>query len=208
MTAGRKNAVSLSQDWCTPPKYVRAIRRFFSGDITLDPCSNEHSIVRADVEYQLPEMDGLAAPWNYRNVFVNPPYGADRERGTTISDWLHKCAEAHAKFGAEVLALIPVATNTRHWKRYVWGAATAVAFLYDTRLRFLVNGRDGGKGAPMSCAMVYWGLQYERFENIFLRFGAVVEVRHLRDKDIGMGEHPGLFESEEIWTSVNIASQN
>ena len=48
----------------------------------------------------------------------------------------------------------------------------AVAFLYDTRLRFLVNGRDGGKGAPMSCAMVYWGLQYERFEKIFVRFGA------------------------------------
>ncbi len=208
MTAGRKNAASLSQDWCTPPKYVRAIRRFFSGTIALDPCSNEYSLVGADVEYKLPDVDGLAVPWDFNTVFVNPPYGADRERGTTISDWLYKCAEAHSKFGAEVLALVPVATNTRHWKRYIWSAATAVAFLYDTRLRFLVDGRDSGKGAPMSCAMAYWGLHYERFESVFLRFGAVVDVRHLREKDIGVGEHPSLFEQEEIRTSAVVASQN
>jgi len=69
-----------------------------------------------------------------------------------------------------------------------------VAFLYDTRLRFLVNGRDGGKGAPMACAMVYWGQDYERFESIFLPFGAVVNVEHLHDKDVGTGEQSSLFQ--------------
>ncbi|MYA22577.1 MAG: N-6 DNA methylase, partial [Gemmatimonadetes bacterium] len=172
MTAGRNNAEVLSQHWCTPPKYVNAIREFFAESVTLDPCSNRHSIVEATVEYSLPEIDGLSASWNYPTIFVNPPYGRDRDRGTTIRDWLRKCTEAHLQHGVEVLALVPVATNTRHWKQYVFGAATAVAFLYDTRLRFLVNGRDGGKGAPMSCAMVYWGPQYERFEKIFVRFGA------------------------------------
>lgn len=185
MTAGRSNASSLSQHWCTPPKYVNAIREVFSGTIELDPCSNEHSVVRAKVEYSLPRVDGLKAEWSYATIFVNPPYGADRERGTTIRDWLRKCAEAHSKHGAEVLALVPVATNTRHWKLYVWGAATAVAFLYDTRLRFLVAGRDAGKGAPMACAMVYWGRQYERFESVFLKFGATVDVRHLHSKEVG-----------------------
>jgi len=197
MTAGRNNAQPLSQNWCTPPKYVDAIRRFFSGTIALDPCSNEHSIVRAEVEYSLPHTDGLAASWNFPTVFVNPPYGSDRERGTTIRDWLRKCAETHAKHGTEVLALVPVATNTRHWKLYVWGAATAVAFLYDTRLRFLVDGKAGGKGAPMSCAIVYWGPRYERFEKMFLRFGAVVDVTHLHDKDVGVGAHPTLFDRGE-----------
>lgn len=185
MTAGRNNAGSLSQNWCTPPKYVDAIRRFFGGSIALDPCSNRHSIVKARVEYCLPKTNGLVASWNYPTIYVNPPYGSDRERGTTIRDWLCKCDEAHAKHGAEVLALVPVATNTRHWKQYVFGAATAVAFLYDTRLRFLVEGKDGGKGAPMSCAMIYWGPQYERFEKTFIRFGAVVDVRHLHDKPVG-----------------------
>ena len=202
MTAGRNNAESLSQNWCTPPKYVDAIRRFFSGSIALDPCSNRFSIVKAGVEYCLPETNGLAASWDYPTIYVNPPYGSDRERGTTIRDWLRKCAEARSKHGAEVLALVPVATNTRHWKQFVFGAATAVAFLYDTRLRFLVDGKDGGKGAPMSCAMIYWGPQYQRFEKVFLRFGAVVDVRHLHGKEVGVGDQPSLFENERNANAV------
>ena len=47
----------------------------------------------------------------------------------------------------------------------------------------------------MSCAMIYWGSRYERFEKTFLCFGAVVDLRHLRGKLIGMGEHADLFES-------------
>ena len=185
MTAGRSNVEALSKHWCTPPKYVNAIRDFFRGTISLDPCSNRHSIVRASVEYSLPGTDGLSASWDYPTVFVNPPYGKDRERGTTIRDWLRRCSQAHGEHDAEVLALVPVATNTRHWKQFVFGAATGIAFLYDTRLRFLVNGRDEGKGAPMSCAMVYWGPRYERFKVVFIRFGAVVDVRHLHGRPVG-----------------------
>ncbi len=85
-----------------------------------------------------------------------------------------------------MLALVPVATNTKHWKDYVFGVADAIAFLYDTRLRFLVEGKDGGKGAPMSCAMIYWGEHIERFEDIFLPFGAVVDLRGLHEKPVGM----------------------
>ena len=186
MTAGR-TVSSLSQDWCTPPRYVKAVREFFGGAIDLDPCSNAHSIVRAKTEYRPQEIDGLHARWDFPTVYVNPPYGADRQRGTTIKDWLRKCAEAHHEYQAEVLALVPVATNTRHWKLYVWGAAAGAAFLYDTRLRFLVNGQDSGKGAPMSCAMVYWGGNYDRFFEVFLRFGAVVDCRNLHGKPVGIG---------------------
>lgn len=187
--------------------YVKAVRDFFEGQIDLDPCSNQHSIVRAKVEYRLPRQDGLKESWDFATIYVNPPYGADRERGTTIKDWLRRCADAHRKHGAEVLALVPVATNTRHWKFYVWGAATAVAFLYDTRLRFLVNGRDGGKGAPMSCAMVYWGNDSDRFANVFLKFGAVVDLEHLHGKQVGYGMEASLplpFVSE---TRSNYAKQ-
>ena len=198
MTAGRNNAGSLSQHWCTPPKYVSAIRQLFDGVIALDPCSNEYSIVKADVEYCLPHVDGLSATWDASTVFVNPPYGRDRKRGTGIRDWLRKCSESNSQFGAEVLALVPVATNTWHWKDFVFGAAVAVAFLYDTRLRFLENGKDGGKGAPMSCAMIYWGSNYQRFENVFIRFGAVVDLRHLQGRQIGTHENLPLFDTGEI----------
>ena len=137
---------SLSRDWGTPPKYINAVKNVFGGEIALDPCSNKKSIVGARVEYMLPEADGLKASWDYRTIYVNPPYGADRTFGTTIKHWLRRCSEAHHQYGSEVLALVPVATNTGHWKKYVWTNATAVAFLYDTRLRFLVGGKDQGKG--------------------------------------------------------------
>ena len=185
MTAGRNSAESLSQHWCTPPKYVSAIRAFFGGTIALDPCSNRFSIVGAEVEYLLPQVDGLKSSWNYPTVFINPPYGRDRRRGTSILDWLRKAADAYGRYGSEVLALVPVAPNTMHWKRYVFGAATSIAFLYDTRLKFLVDGRPGGKGAPMACAMLYWGPHYQRFEDHFLEFGAVCDIRHLQGKPIG-----------------------
>lgn len=184
MTAGR-SVNSTSRDWCTPKNYVGVVKRFFDGQIDLDPCSNEYSIVHAQTEYMLPKNDGLKESWNYKTIYVNPPYGADRERGTTIKHWLYRCAEANRKFGSEVLALIPVASNTSRWKEYVWGRATAVCFLYDTRLRFLINGKDEGKGAPMSCAIVYWGSNYERFSEMFLELGAVVDLRPLKGRIIG-----------------------
>lgn len=184
MTAGR-NVNSQSVDWCTPLKYVQAVKKVFKGDIELDPCSNMWSIVNAVNEFRLPNQDGLKKQWNYKTIYVNPPYGADRVRNTTIKNWLYKCAQAHKDFEAEVLALIPVASNTSHWKEYVWGKATAVCFLYDTRLKFLENGSDEGKGAPMACSMVYWGKNYETFFEVFIEFGAVLDLRELQGKYIG-----------------------
>jgi hypothetical protein len=175
MSAGRK-INTQNQNWGTPPKYVRAVREFFDGSIDLDPCSNEHSVVNATVEYRLPSQDGLKETWNFEKIYVNPPYGADRERGTRIIHWLSRCAKAHERFSSQVLALVPVATNTLHWKKYVFPLAASITFLYDTRLKFLESGKDGGKGAPMSCAMVYWGTRSERFKATFSAFGAVVDL--------------------------------
>lgn len=184
MTAGRK-VNSENQSWGTPLKYIKAIKKFFGGSIALDPCSNQYSIVGAETEFMLPQNDGLREEWNYPTIYMNPPYGADRERGTTIKNWLVKCAVTHQKYGSEILALIPVATNTGHWKQSIFGKAKAICFLYDTRLKFLENGNDGGKGAPMACAMIYWGKDYDKFYNIFIDYGAVVDLSHLIDQEIG-----------------------
>jgi hypothetical protein len=116
---------------------------------------------------------------------VNPPYGIDKKRGTSIKNWLRRCATAHKEYRSEVLALVPVATNTGHWKNYVFGKATGVCFLYDTRLKFLVNGQNGGKGAPMSCAMIYWGKDFDRFFGVFKKFGAVIDLRPLKGRKFG-----------------------
>jgi len=184
VTAGR-TVISQSVTWCTPAKYVDAVKEVFGGAVSLDPCSNEWSIVNAETEYRLPSHDGLHESWDYPTIYVNPPYGTDKERGTRIKDWLYKCAYAHKHHEAEVLALVPVAANTSHWKQYVWGQATAVCFLYDTRLRFLVEGKDEGKGAPMACAMIYWNKNLDVFLKVFDQFGAVVDLRPLQGRIIG-----------------------
>ena len=184
MTAGR-TVNSQNVDWCTPNRYVKAVKQVFGGAIELDPCSNKWSIVKANKEFSLPKNDGLVESWKYKTIYVNPPYGADRKKGTTIKHWLYKCTDATDRFHSEVLALIPVATNTSHWKECIWGKATAVCFLYETRLKFLENGNIEGRGAPMSCAMVYWGKNYEIFFNVFLKFGAVIDLRKLKDKIMG-----------------------
>ena len=184
MSAGR-TVNSQSQSWGTPHKYVDAIKKIFNGEISLDPCSNEHSVVNAQVEFMLPDRDGLHEEWNYPTIYMNPPYGADRERGTTIKHWLAKCSSTYKKYGSEILALVPVATNTKHWKSSVFGAANAICFLYDTRLKFLENGNGKGKGAPMACAMIYWGINYKKFYDVFIEYGAVVDISDLIDKEIG-----------------------
>lgn len=185
MTAGR-HVNTLSQSWGTPPKYVNAIKQFWNGHIGLDPCSNEYSVVHADIEYLLPKNDGLKEEWNSKTIYVNPPYGSDRERGTTIKDSLAKCVNSHKKYGADIIALVPVAPNTGHWKKFVFGQANAICFLYDTRLRFLENGQDVGKGAPMACCLIYWGTDIERFMEHFLEYGATVDISSLQSKNIGL----------------------
>ncbi len=184
MTAGRSNS-SDKKDWGTPPKYVKAVRKVFGGKIDLDPCSNEFSIVDAETEYKLPSQDGLLESWDFPTIYVNPPYGYDSESGTSINDWLKRCADAHQIYGSEVIALVPVAANTGHWKKHVFGRATAIAFLYDTRLKFLENGKEGGKGAPMACAAIYWGNNYQNFYDVFIYHGAVVNIRPLMEEVIG-----------------------
>lgn len=184
MTAGRQS-VSKKKDWQTPIKYVNAVKEVFGGVVHLDPCSSQYSIVNAEVEYMLPKHDGLSQVWNFQTIFVNPPYGNDPERGTKIIDWLRKCDEANKVFDSEVIALIPVATNTAHWKKYIYGKAAGICFLYDTRLKFLVEGKDEGKGAPMSCAMIYWGSNFQHFFNVFIQYGAVIDIRPLQGIKIG-----------------------
>jgi len=197
MSAGR-NVNSQSQSWGTPLKYVKAIITFFGGSISLDPCSNEYSIVNAETEFMLPHNDGLREEWNYPTIYINPPYGADREKGTTIKNWLAKCALSHKKYNSEILALVPVATNTGHWKQSVFGRARAICFLYDTRLKFLENGSDVGKGAPMACAMIYWGQDFDRFFEVFIEYGAVVDISNLLGKDIGHKQSNLKFKSKNI----------
>ncbi|MCL2620263.1 MAG: hypothetical protein FWD97_04940 [Defluviitaleaceae bacterium] len=160
-------------------KYVDAIKEVWGGNISLDPCSSTYSIVGADIEFLLPDKDGLNEEWDFPTVYVNPPYGSDKERKTNIRHWFKKIAETYHKYDNEIIALVPVATNTQHWKKYVFPVASSICFLYDTRLKFIIGGTDNNKGAPMSCCMIYYGKENDLFMEIFSKFGAVVPLSEI-----------------------------
>lgn len=176
MTAGRRVNTS-SQDWCTPPHILKAISKFYNGEIDLDPCSNQFSIVKAKTEFKLPYQDGLKEEWNYKHIFVNPPYGRNRENNTSIKDWLNKCLEAKEKYNSEVIVLVPVATNTSHWKEYVFGRADMICFLSDTRLKFMLNGEIVKKGASMACCIIYYGDRCQEFIENFKELGNALHLK-------------------------------
>jgi hypothetical protein len=168
LTAGRNSGYNKI-DWNTPQKYVDAILAVF-GEVDLDPCSNDNSIVPAYYKYILP-MDGLKLNWNCFRTYVNPPYGRNPD-GTTIYDWLKKCHDEVVENPVRsVMALIPVATNTKHWKEFVFNA-NVICFLEDTRLKFRINDSEDNKGSSMACAMVLWGNKYEaKFIEVFNSHG-------------------------------------
>jgi hypothetical protein len=171
MTAGRKSTIN-KQDWNTPWKYMDAVKRTFLR-IDLDPCSNSGSIVPAGRKIVLPENGLLVDWWTYENIYVNPPYGRSEDK-TTIYDWLSKCYDASQKGGRNVISLIPVATNTKHWKEFVF-KADVICFLNDTRLKFRMNGNEVNKGSSIACAMIYWGNNSDRFIEVFNEFGNCVK---------------------------------
>ena len=173
MSAGRK-AVSNKKDWNTPPKYINVITKFL-GEIELDPCSNELSLINSKEKIILPK-DGLKETWNYKTIYVNPPYGRDIERKTSIKDWVIKADESHKNFNSEIIMLIPVATNTSHYKDIIFKTSDGICFLSDTRLKFMIDGKLSKKGAPMSCAIIYWGRNYEKFEKEFSLYGKCFKI--------------------------------
>ena len=176
MTISRKN-VSDNKDWCTPPKYIELVNRYFDNNIDLDPCSNIFSMIDAKNKYMLP-IDGLNESWNYKNIYVNPPYGRYKG-GTTIYDWLEKGLESHLKYNSKLLYLIPVATNTKHYKELIFKNAMGICFLADTRLRFYNNGEEYKKGSPMACAMILYGDcdDYVKFEELFKSVGFCIKIK-------------------------------
>lgn len=173
-SVGRNN-ISEKKDWNTPPKYVKLINEFF-GEIDLDPCSNEYSLINSKIKYLLP-TDGLKESWNYNKIFVNPPYGRVKGGSTSIYDWIKRGVDAYYN-GSEIIYLIPVSTNTSYFKELIFIHASGICFLNDTRLKFWSEGKEDKKGAPMACCFIYFGNNYQKFEESFSASGKCLKINH------------------------------
>lgn len=172
MSAGRRNN-SDKKDWNTPPKYINPIKHFFGGQIDLDPCSNKFSLVNAKQNFVYPVEDGLVQPWEGNKIFINPPYG--RSGGKSLYDWFKKGLSEFNK-EKEMIFLVPVATNTKHFKDIIFKYFSSICFLSDTRLKFYNEGIEDKKGAPMACCLCYLGHRKNAFHETFCTFGKVFDI--------------------------------
>jgi len=157
----------------TPPIVLDALRPM--GRISLDPCSNERSIVPARTRFVLPAHDGLAEPWATTKrgarrsglVFVNPPYGKH------LPAWTAKII-AESRAGAEIVALVPGRIDAR-WYRDARRTCAARAE-WRGRMRFL--GRRGT--APFPVVIFYWGTRTDLFERALEGYADVTRSRGRR----------------------------
>jgi len=154
-----------TDSWATPLSLVRLVHAFFGGPPTLDPCSNEHSIVGAQRTFTK-EDDGLAQRWPAGKIYVNPPYGRP------LATWIERCYVEALRGPSEVLLLIPARTSNRSFQRYVYPPRSAATCFWDGRVEFRLDGTRHA-AAPFSNLLVYYGQDVARFRQIFHEHGAI-----------------------------------
>lgn len=129
---GSRPAGWSSDDWATPPEFVRDLEREF-GPFHIDPCCKRRT-AKAPRFFTLAD-NGLAQVWRGR-VFLNPPYSKPLP-------WVKKAARVTASGQCPlVVALLPVNTDTRWFHDYVLPFAE-LRWLRG-RIRFL-----GWEGTPI-----------------------------------------------------------
>lgn len=99
-----------SDQWATPPALIAELEQEF-GAFDLDPCCRRET-AKAPA-WADKEINGLDKPW-FGRVFLNPPY-------SDPGPWLEKaCSEVESGRAALVVALIPCATETWWFHKFVW----------------------------------------------------------------------------------------
>jgi hypothetical protein len=188
MVSGRK-AISLKKNWNTPKKQVDLAVSFFKEiglNIELDPATNENSLVAAEIKFMLP-IDGLKEEWNYKSIWLNPPYGIDKNRKTNLKKWIEKAYNTYIKYDNEILMLIPAVTNTSTFQNIIFNVKKGgMCFLKDTRLRFLDsdnNNNEDKKGSPIGICVVYFGKNYEIFEKIYSKSGKCFKINNKNENN-------------------------
>jgi hypothetical protein len=87
-----------SVGWCTPPEILDPVYEVL-GEIGLDPCSNENSLVKSHRRWSLPADDALdGRRWEVQDgpntMFMNPPFGV------TMMNLVERAAYSAKEFAA------------------------------------------------------------------------------------------------------------
>jgi hypothetical protein len=126
-----QSTIGKNDEWITPIEILNKL-----GEFDLDPCS---PIIRpfptAKQHYTIND-NGLAMEW-YGRVWCNPPFNR-RVR----PQWMCKCSEHD-----NCIMLIPAATETKAFFKYVWERADSITFIEGRPHFYYVDGNR----APFNC---------------------------------------------------------
>jgi len=138
-----QQTVGKNDEWLTPPEIIAAL-----GAFDLDPCAPVNRPWSTARRHYTERSNGLARKWRGR-VWCNPPFNRYLRQ-----QWMQRMAE----HGNGVM-LVPAATETEAFDRWIWKCADAVCFV-KTRPHFhFVN----GVRAPFNCgtaiALAAYGME-------------------------------------------------
>lgn len=182
MATKKKNMADLgckSTVYITPEKVLDPVRKYFGGEIPLDPATEPDNPTRALAFAAGPNCngttlgDGLEIDWSdHKGVFLNPPYG----RGMKL--W---CAKIHEETvaGTEILALLPAGARfaTRYWQDHIFNPGLDAALFIRGRLQFLRPDGSGTQGSnPYDSCLYGFNVSVERFVECFAHLGKVLKV--------------------------------
>lgn len=155
-----------SDAWCSPAKITEPLAQFFGGSVGTDPCSNERSIVQANVAYH---AGGLHLPWwtpragKKRTAYENFPFSRPGPWTEKMLVELETNLDEHIRLG-------PVSTSTIWWRRQCGiegkykGKPMNPRILFTGRLKFI---GDVDLGARFDAFILYYGRRVRAFEREF-----------------------------------------
>lgn len=135
---------SGNNEWETPPDIFNHWYGKFIFQLDVAASKSNHKVPA----YFTKEDNALEMPWSSSN-WMNPPYG----RGM-ILPFVAKALNEAGK-GNLTVGLLPVATSTQWWQKYVSKADHV--YFYPHRINFLQNGKVV-KGVAFDPCIVIWGL--------------------------------------------------
>ena len=181
-----------NNEWYTPAEYIEAARRVMGG-IDLDPasCAIANEVIRAEKFFSL-EEDGLKKDWSGR-IWLNPPYSRELI-GKFVDKLLASDFEA-------AIVLTDAATETSWFSKLAQKAA--VICFATRRIKFLRPDGSQGNGNPTrGSAFFYFGIEAEKFCELFQQFGWCAKKYDLYAVS-GSGYNP--FETKQTGRPLSIS---
>lgn len=156
-----------SDEWATPPEFVRPLTREVGG-FDLDAAAGAERSPIAN-ETLTEEDDGLASAW-HGHVWLNPPY-------SEMDEWTPKVvSELHRPEVDSVVYLVKGDSSTDWWQLAV-KHAEAVAML-DSRLSF----GDGDESAPFASHVFLFGDVADGVLDVLSRRATVFTTEHIHEE--------------------------